>query len=93
MIFRIRPPKGIFGQNMSDLPNGSLTGVGSCEAGSQMICMSCWIVQITRKDLAHLVNVFPPFFQRNICKAIHYCIPVDDLGIADLGCFGKEGPT
>ena len=27
MIFRIRLPKGIFGQNMSDLPNGSLTGV------------------------------------------------------------------
>ena len=27
VIFRIRPPKGIFGQNMSDLPNGSLTGV------------------------------------------------------------------
>jgi len=27
MIFRIRSPKGIFGQNMSDLPNGSLTGV------------------------------------------------------------------
>ena len=27
MIFRIRSPKGIFGQNISDLPNGSLTGV------------------------------------------------------------------
>ena len=27
MIFRIRSPKGIFGQNMSDLRNGSLTGV------------------------------------------------------------------
>ena len=27
MVFRIRSPKGIFGQNMSDLPNGSLTGV------------------------------------------------------------------
>ena len=27
VIFRIRSPKGIFGQNMSDLPNGSLTGV------------------------------------------------------------------
>ena len=27
MIFRIRLPKGIFKQNMSDLPNGSLTGV------------------------------------------------------------------
>ena len=26
MIFRIRSPKGIFGQNMSNLPNGSLTG-------------------------------------------------------------------
>ena len=25
MIFRIRSPKGIFKQNMSDLPNGSLT--------------------------------------------------------------------
>ena len=27
MIFRIRSPKGIFGQNVSNLPNGSLTGV------------------------------------------------------------------
>ena len=27
MISRIRSPKGIFGQNMSDLLNGSLTGV------------------------------------------------------------------
>jgi len=27
MIFGIGSPKGIFGQNMSDLPNGSLTGV------------------------------------------------------------------
>ena len=27
VIFRIRSPKGIFGQNMSDFPNGSLTGV------------------------------------------------------------------
>ena len=27
MIFKNRSPKGIFGQNMSDLPNGSLTGV------------------------------------------------------------------
>jgi len=27
MIFRIRSPKGIFGQSMSDLPNGSLSGV------------------------------------------------------------------
>ena len=27
MIFIIRSPKGIFGQNMSDLRNGSLTGV------------------------------------------------------------------
>ena len=27
MIFRIRSPKGIFGQNMSDLRNGPLTGV------------------------------------------------------------------
>ena len=25
MIFRNRSPKGIFGQNMSDLPNGPLT--------------------------------------------------------------------
>ena len=27
MIFRIRSPKGISGQNMSDLPNGSLTAL------------------------------------------------------------------
>ena len=27
MIFRIRSPEGIFGQSMSDLRNGSLTGV------------------------------------------------------------------
>ena len=27
MTFRNRSPKGIFGQNMSDLPNGPLTGV------------------------------------------------------------------
>ena len=27
MIFRIRSPKGTFGQNMSTLPNGSLTSV------------------------------------------------------------------
>ena len=27
MILRIRSAKGIFGENISDLPNGSLTGV------------------------------------------------------------------
>ena len=27
MIFRIRPPKGIVGENMSDLPNRLMTGV------------------------------------------------------------------
>ena len=26
MIFRNRSPKGIFGQNISDVPNGPLTG-------------------------------------------------------------------
>jgi len=35
LIFRIRSPKGIFGQNMSDLPNGSLTGLAFLDPNSQ----------------------------------------------------------
>ena len=62
MIFRIRSPKGIFGQNMSDLRNGSLTGVSrsyqsailNCDAKKAVrlqMCQSNYICCIHRNDV------------------------------------------
>ena len=43
MIFRNRSPKGVFGQNISDLPNGPLTGA-SRSYQSAILNIPCIIV-------------------------------------------------